>query len=368
MLQHSKDDMELLGDWGIMLICCGIGFLLVALSPTVRQGVLQGLEMSAFSLIPSLFPFTVLATFFAQSQIYRSTPKFLGRMVEKGLRLPAGTAGVILLSFIGGYPVGAKMIDTLYSQHQLTKAQANAMLCFCFGSGPAFTITMVGNGVFGSSALGARFFFAHLVSSLLVGFLVSRRLPPIPLSQGKSTHSSRKILPAFLSAVSDTVSLLLSISGFVILFHTGKVLCRELLAQYGLVFPSFASELVSGLWEVTGGCLSLNQGTPWHLPLAAFFLSFGGGCVHAQVWGIVGKMGICYPRFLCARLVCAGLSATLVQLSLRFFPLPLPVSQTLDQPTITVFSVSPLSTFFFFLLLFSFLFQAGKHGKSKLSS
>ena len=345
------------GDTLLTLLCLAMGLLLLYGSAPLRQGVAKGLRMTVQSLIPSLFPFLVLCSFFTGSGAYLSLSKPLGPLARL-FRLPACAGGVILLSLVGGYPAGAKMIRNLMEQGQLSRQQGEAMLCFCFGSGPAFAIGVVGSGVFGSARAGVLLFAAHTAASLLTGLIFTRRLPAAP--KGREAKPAKPpVSAAFVEAVSGSVAAMLSIGGFVMLF-CGIIALLDSLSFFSLLdglCGGQASSLLPGLLEVTGGCLGQQQPGVGGLLLCAFFLSFGGFCVHAQVYGVLGEYAPSYARFLLSRLVCGGISTAAVFFSLRFVPLSLPASLPAGEPVVSLFSVSPLSALFFFFLVWSFVCQ-----------
>ena len=92
----------------LYLIFCFCGLiLLVAFSDQCVQGVIKGLYISANVIIPSLFPFGVIVLIILRSNIKTITD----------------TAFVFLLSIIGGYPVGAQLIEEIYKKFMAVRDQ-----------------------------------------------------------------------------------------------------------------------------------------------------------------------------------------------------------------------------------------------------
>lgn len=92
-----------------LALCAGAGIVLFPgeLSEAVRGSVGGCLEV----VIPALFAFTVLAVYLQRSGLYRVVLKPLTVPLSKLLRLPEELCAVFLLSNIGGYPVGAKLLS-----------------------------------------------------------------------------------------------------------------------------------------------------------------------------------------------------------------------------------------------------------------
>lgn len=155
--------------FGLLLVIAGAGAALLAWPGAVATGVSRGLSICSSVIIPSLFPFLVLAGFLVRSGVSQS----LGRRLEKPTRklfgLPGCCAAGILVGFIGGYPAGGVAVGQLVSQGDITPRQGRRMLRFCVNAGPAFVISAVGAGMLGSVRYGAVLFAAHIAASLLMG-------------------------------------------------------------------------------------------------------------------------------------------------------------------------------------------------------
>ena len=116
-----------------LALCAGAGIVLFPgeLSEAVRGSVGGCLEV----VIPALFAFTVLAVYLQRSGLYRVVLKPLTVPLSKLLRLPEELCAVFLLSNIGGYPVGAKLLTGLVRSGRLRRGDASRLLCCCYGSG-----------------------------------------------------------------------------------------------------------------------------------------------------------------------------------------------------------------------------------------
>ena len=87
-------------------IGCGLAMALLILdTATALSGMREGLQVCLETVIPSLFPFTVAS------------------LVLFKLKVPvlSQKAIIMLLSHLGGYPVGAKLIDTAYKEKEIDK-------------------------------------------------------------------------------------------------------------------------------------------------------------------------------------------------------------------------------------------------------
>lgn len=111
-------------------------YLLFAYPKHVSSGVQEGLTLCGQVIIPTLFPFVVVALFIAKSGIADMLGKWFAPITNILFHLPGNASCVIFMSLIGGYPVGIKMINELYSNNEISKDEAERMSLFCVNAGP----------------------------------------------------------------------------------------------------------------------------------------------------------------------------------------------------------------------------------------
>ena len=91
---------------GQLAALAGAAAALLIWPQAVAGGVSRGLSICGTVIIPSLFPFLVLAGFLVRSGVSAA----LGRRLERPTRfwfgLPGCCAAGILVAFVGGYPAG----------------------------------------------------------------------------------------------------------------------------------------------------------------------------------------------------------------------------------------------------------------------
>ena len=308
-------------------------------SKTTAGGVKKGLDYAADILIPSLFPFMVLSSFAMRSGLSELFGKLFGRVFEVMFSLPRAAAGAIVLSLVGGYPIGAKCVRLLYDEHKLTSRQAEQMMCFCVCSGPAFLITGVGVLLLHDAVSGLILYLSQLFSALLIGIvsgLVYRKKTPSVKSQTlPDTAPPQGILSVFVQCCSDGALSVIQLTSLVTIFAVLTALCGSLgitdlscavFRALGADFPT-ANSLLYILTEVTSACKTITDvGAPlWLLSAAS---GFGGLCVHFQLFLILGDIPIRKTVFFSCRIVNMILSSVIVYTVCLFY-----------RPTAEVFAI-----------------------------
>ena len=114
------------------------GFMLLRFPETASQGISDGVDMSLGTLIPSLYPFMVLSTLIIELGIFEKFPSFFGKFSRAMFSLGDKSLAVIILSLIGGLPLGCKMTSELYEKGQITRNDGKKNAAFLLLHGSCF--------------------------------------------------------------------------------------------------------------------------------------------------------------------------------------------------------------------------------------
>lgn len=347
---------------------------LLAFPQAAAAGVNRGLSLCVTVLIPSLFPFLILSNFLSISGLCDAVGRRLERVTMALFGLPGCCAAGILLSFVGGYPTGACTVAALCRQGDLSHEQGRRMLCFCTCAGPAFLISAVGAGMFGSARYGALLYAAHLAAALVMG-IGQRLLCPRP--QGLTAARLPAPPPAPAAALAESVRSgcrsLFYLCGFAVAFCTLISLldaCRitdllTALLSPGRPAPPALRGAIGGLLEITGGCLAVAAGgTPEPL-LLGFLLGFGSLSIHCQVSAWLHDMPAVRRGFFRARLLHAALGGLFTLWLTRLFPAPLHVLQAADGTPVRLFTVSAAASACLLMMFALFLLGAARSAAKK---
>ena len=260
----------------VFFIALTLSFLsLVLIFPEgVKKGVELSLSLCARSLLPSLFPFMVLSNFVIKSGILPPSPFILGA--------------------VGGYPLGAQVVCDLYEKSRITKGDAEIALCYSSLPSPGFVLGAIG-GIYGFKKAIFLITF-NLLSALFLRIFATK----IKVEKSASVPFSA----AFSIGVKDAFFSFLVVCSFVIFF---SIICEVLGCFWDV--PVF----LRGVLEMSGGVFSRPS-----FPLAAFFVSFGGACVHAQISALCTLCGLSCKKHFISKLFIGVLSAIFAY-SLTFF-------------------------------------------------
>lgn len=344
-----KRQSVLRGGYTAALAACAT--LLLGYPEAVTTGINRGLSICGAVIVPSLFPFMLLAGLLAESPLCRHPGRLSEAVARRLFGLPGCCGPAILLGWMGGYPAGMMATAQLYRQGQITREEWRRMSTFCVGGGPGFIISTVGAGLLGSVQAGVWLFLAQMVTALGIGVWQGRGK-----RHGASsiTHTLPPRRP-FAQVVGDCCGGLLAMCGFVVLAAMALALVEGvglargtaewLGADTGTVSAVFAAVL-----EVSCGCVAvagLDGLTPLWLCLT---LSWAGLSVQGQLAATLPEQRLLGGYFWRWRLTHGLLSGGVALLLFHWFP---PSYQTVGGlPDTRLFSVSASGSVMLLFLCF----------------
>lgn len=318
-----------------------VAFMLLRFPESAGQGISDGIDICLGTLIPSLYPFMVLSSFLVNSTILGGISKVFERLTMKLFALPGICAGTIIMSVIGGFPVGGKMIQNLYEGGEISRSQAQRMLLFCINPGPAFVISTVGLYMLGSKYVGGILFLTQIISVFIMAIL-SRFFCNEDNYYLQKSVSDALCSPslAIVNSVTQASISTLSVCAWVLLFSCIMQLIDILPLCEEIKFFSCC------ILEVTNACL-YSCGT-LSLPIVAGIIAFGGICVHCQIMSAIIKTTLKLKFFYTARVLHTGIAIVVCQALLYIFPISQQTVTLGVKPSETASISVPVSIFMLF--------------------
>lgn len=300
----------------------------LVISPTeAATSAAISLRLCAGTIVPSLFPFMVVANMAVRLGLPSAAGKLLSPVSHKLFGISGAGLSAFILGLFGGYPLGAVTVSQLYSAKAVSRPEANRLLRFCNNCGPAFTISVTGAAVFGSAAAGYFIFGVHCVSAVLLAVLHRKKSAEIPVCHAQYRLDTAA---AFTESVRISAVNCLSVCGFVTFFGVAvglldvsgflPQLCGKISATIGSELH-FVRSAAAGLLELGNGVgsmagLSMNAK---NLALASFILGWGSLSVQAQAAAAINESGLSAKPHFFGKLEHGVLAAVLTLLAYPIF-------------------------------------------------
>lgn len=328
----------------LTLLFCLFLVCLVAFSKNNLSAAKDGLTLWATCVVPSLFPFFIATELLNYTNITSIFGKILNKVMRPVFNIPGEGAYALIMGIISGCPVGAKIVCDLYNDGKCTKDEAERMLAFTNNSGPLFIIGTVGILLFKDSSIGLLLFITHVLSAISVGIILgigsrmcktqkivynsrlktylrtSNLLKKIDNLHGSDKHiktdnSISNLGEIMASSISKSVTNILQIGGFVVLFSVILSILNRLHLIYALsnlftyinIPYDFSSGLISGIIELTNGiniiCKIHTKTISDVIILCSFLLGFGGFSILLQVLSIISKFKLSIKNYLYGKIL-----------------------------------------------------------------
>lgn len=266
------------------LALSGVLVLFLAEAGFVRAAAAEALSLCAGSVIPALFPFLVVSSLLLSLGLGELLSPMLAGLMEPLFRVDGVGSSALLLGLVGGYPIGAKTAADLYRGGRLSRPEAERLLAFCNNSNPVFLISVLGVGVFGSVRAGVWLWLIHLLSALLTGLLFRNHGGPARRQAGgTAAFQAVSLSAAFVAAVRESLSGMLSVCAFVTFFY---VLARPLASLGGWLGP-----VLVGLTELFS-LTPLLRPDRFGFILASAMAGWGGLSVLCQTAAVLEGSGL----------------------------------------------------------------------------
>lgn len=298
-------------------------FILVFYPKECAEGIKEGLNNSGKLIIPSLFPYMLLSSFILRTRALKPIERVISPLTMKIFDLPRECTSAIIMSFIGGFPVGAKCVSILYKQKTITSEQAQRMMYFCICSGPSFLITGIGTIMLHNYTAGMILYISQLISGMIIGISVGlysriKRNKKCSVTENKNTASPQGISDSFISAAEDSAVSIIIMTALICFFsmlisvykNTAVDQIFGTIRELRTVIPIF-TEVTNGIISVKDTGLSL-----WWYSAA---VGFGGMCVHFQIKLLLKEVPFSFIRYLIFRFINCFLSVIITKIICQLF-------------------------------------------------
>lgn len=283
----------------------------------------NGLALWASKVLPSLFPFFIATELLCKTNFAHILGKLFNKFMRPIFNVPGESSIALILGTISGYPIGAKVVCNLKKEKIISKIEAERLIAYTNNSGPLFIIATVGIALFNNKKIGYILLISHILASLLVGYCFKFwKKNKYDINFRETTFNSKnspikiqEIGELLGNSIKQSVSSLLSICGFIVLFsiilsilETSGFIKMFTSLLYNIGIPEKVSlAVITGIIELTNGVSLVSSFfeiyPTFSILITTFLLGFGGFSVLLQVYSIISKEEISIKPYFWGKLL-----------------------------------------------------------------
>ena len=292
-----------------------IGFLVVMLCFPMEtfNGATNGLLLWFQTILPTLLPFIILSNILIRTNCVSYISRALKPFLQKLFCVSENACYAVLIGFLCGYPMGAKVISDLIAAGRISKTEGQYLLSFCNNTSPMFIISYIVMQQFKDKSLLLGTMLILFLSPILCSFVFRKFYHIKSLETKHISHARSKIyfnFQMFDDAIMNGFETITKVGGYIILFSILFTLGSKLSITY--VLP----------------ILEISNGIPWIMKLSSNLAitypyvlgltSFGGFCAVAQTNSMIQNSGLRILPYIIQKLITALVTSLLAFCYIRF--------------------------------------------------
>ncbi len=276
-----------------------------------------GLTLWFEKMVPTLLPFMILSGIMVRMELTEKIAMLIYPVIHPLYRVGKNVCYCMLMGFLCGFPMGAKVVADLYARNQISRREAEYLLSFCNNIGPVYfcgfalpmlQIQGVGPYLFGMYGIPLLYGFVlrytcyREMTSCILPFSGSRsisapnisaksRYSEVKCCQNRETNQEtptwEKLLASLDDSIHSSLQSILMLGGYMILFNLLNLLSYLLFGE--------SNSLLAPLLEITGGLQLLQNSLPLY---SLVVLSFGGLSCLAQTYSCISKTDLSMGNYI----------------------------------------------------------------------
>jgi len=291
----------------ILIFFITIIFIL-ANSFEVIESIKLSFSICINNLFPSLIPFMLLSNILIKYNFVNEISSIFNKLMTKIFHVNKNCAFAFIMGLISGTPSNSKYLKDLLENNLITIKDCQSCLNFCHFTNPIFILGTIGYSFLGNKQLGLIILISHYISSFLIGISNKNQKIYNDNSKSKNNKNNNNFIFVLNNSIKNTIETLFLILGIIttcliITCFLNKILNlnSNLKFLYGII------EITQGLKFLSLSDLNITL----KVIISSFLISFGGFCVHMQVFSILDNKKIRYLPYFVSRLSHGILSGVL---------------------------------------------------------
>lgn len=299
-----------------ILIFFIIIFLILKNSIEIIESIKFSFNICVNNLFPCLIPFMIISNILTNYNFVQDISDILSNITTKIFKVNKSCAFALIMSMISGTPSNSKYLKDLFNNRLINEYDISKCLCFCHFTNPIFILGTIGYSFLGNKRIGLIILISHYLGNFISGILNRNKKYKIINLEHKSNLNKKVFINVLNESIKSTIDTLLLIMGII----TSCLIITGLINSIFKINNDY--KFIFGILEITQGLkyLSLsNINITLKIVISTFFITFGGFCIHLQIFSILDNNKIRYLPYFINRIFTGILSSFISLILFKLF-------------------------------------------------
>jgi hypothetical protein len=247
------------------------------------------------NIFPSVFPILLISSLILNLNIYKPIIKPLVKINKKIFNITESQTFIFFMSLFSGFPSSAKTSKEMYDKKLISRKEIQKIILFTHFANPIFILNIVQYHKY-------LVLTTHFISNIIIALILKnfyKNNTKVIKKQDKIINKNISVI--LFESITNSINTCMFILGTLITFNI-------LSSIINIPIFNIILELSNGINYINILELSIKFKTI----LIGSLISFGGLCIHLQVYGILNDINIKYYPYLLTRILQAIITAILI--------------------------------------------------------
>ena len=274
----------------------------------IMESIRLSFSICINNLFPSLIPFMLLSNILINYNFVNDISDIFKNLMTKVFHVNKNCAFAFIMSIISGTPSNSKYLKDLLDNNLISIKDCQNSLNFCHFTNPIFILGTIGYTFLNDKRLGLIILICHYISNIIIGIIIKNKDNNSIEDKFNIKPSNKNFVSILNNSIRSTINTLFLILGIITTCLIITCILDKLLnLNDNLKFLYGFIEVTQGLKYLSLSNLDIRIKTI----VSCFLISFGGFCIHMQVFSILDNKKIKYLPYFLSRILHGFLASLL---------------------------------------------------------
>lgn len=259
----------------------------------INSNIIKTCTIFLKNIFPSTFPILVISSLFLNLNLYKIIIKLFGKINKKIFNITNSQTFILFMSLFSGFPSSSKLSKEMYEKKLISKTEIQKIILYTHFANPIFILSIVSYHKY-------LVLVSHFISNIIIALLL-KNIYKNNNNIILNNSSNKNITKIFFESITNSINTCMFILGTLITFNI-------LSSIINIPIFNVILELSNGINYIN----TLEQSIKIKTILIGSLISFGGLCIHLQVYGILSDIKIKYYPYLLSRIFHAIITGILI--------------------------------------------------------